>query len=93
MALRGALWYQGENNADDALYLEKKQTMINEWRQLFRDPKLPFYFVQLAAWQPADDNPAGGGWGATREVWPPSDGEICAGVEIDASRVGFVKEN
>ena len=68
MALRGALWYQGESNADDALYLEKKQTMINEWRQLFRDPKLPFYFVQLAAWQPADDNPAGGGWGAIRDL-------------------------
>ena len=68
MALRGALWYQGESNADDALYLEKKRTMVAEWRQLFRDPKLPFYFVQLAAWQPVDENPAGGGWGAIRDL-------------------------
>jgi sialate O-acetylesterase len=68
MALRGALWYQGESNADDALYLEKKKTMVAEWRQLFRDPELPFYFVQLAAWQPVDENPAGGGWGAIRDL-------------------------
>lgn len=68
MALRGALWYQGESNADDALYLEKKKTMVAEWRRLFRDPALPFYFVQLAAWQPVDDNPAGGGWGAIRDL-------------------------
>ncbi len=68
MALRGALWYQGENNADDALYLTKQRALIDEWRTLFHDPTLPFYFVQLAAWKIPDEQPAGGGWGMIREL-------------------------
>jgi sialate O-acetylesterase len=68
MAVRGVLWYQGESNADDRLYLEKKRAMVNHWRQAFNHPELPFYYVQLAAWQAADDNPAGGGWGMIRDI-------------------------
>lgn len=67
-ALRGVLWYQGENNADGNLYVEKKMAMIENWREWFGSPELPFYFVQLAAWQKADDNPSGGGWGAIRNA-------------------------
>ena len=68
MALRGVLWYQGENNADGNLYLEKKAAMVADWRKWFGDPELPFYFVQLAAWQKPDMNPAGGEWGYIRDV-------------------------
>ena len=68
LALRGALWYQGENNADDALYVTKQRALIDEWRSLFHDPTLPFYFVQLAAWKMPDEQPAGGGWGMIREL-------------------------
>ena len=68
LALRGCLWYQGENNAGDPLYVEKKRALIGEWRRLFRDPDLPFYFVQLAAWQAPDATPAGGGWGMIRDL-------------------------
>jgi len=68
MAMRGVLWYQGESNADDNLYFEKKQAMIADWRQWFGDENLPFYFVQLAAWQAPDENPAGGGWGKIRDI-------------------------
>ena len=57
-ALRGAIWYQGENNAGDRLYVEKKRAMLADWRKFFGNPELPFYFVQLAAWQKPDDNPA-----------------------------------
>lgn len=67
-ALRGALWYQGENNADASLYVEKKRALIADWRRWFGDAQLPFYFVQLAAWQKPDDKPAGGGWGAIRDA-------------------------
>lgn len=67
-ALRGVLWYQGENNADDPQYAIKKRLLIEEWRRLFRDPELPFYFVQLAAFGPPDDSPAGGGWGPVRDL-------------------------
>ena len=67
-ALRGAIWYQGENNADASLYVEKKRAMLADWRKWFGDDKLPFYFVQLAAWQKPDENPAGGGWGMIRDA-------------------------
>lgn len=67
-SLRGALWYQGENNAGDPQYAIKKRVLIEEWRRLFRNPDLPFYFVQLAAFEKPDDNPAGGGWGSIRDL-------------------------
>ena len=62
-ALRGVLWYQGENNADGDLYFEKNRAMLADWRRWFGDPNLPFYFVQLASWQAPNDDAAGGGWG------------------------------
>jgi sialate O-acetylesterase len=72
-AIKGVLWYQGENNAGGAFegqqYLAKKNAMIHDWRKWFGNPQLPFYFVQLAAWQPARDNPAGGdGWALFRDA-------------------------
>ena len=72
-ALRGVLWYQGENNAggaaDGLQYVEKKGAMLADWRKWFGDPDLPFYFVQLAAWQKPSDAPAGGdGWAHIREA-------------------------
>lgn len=67
-ALRGAIWYQGENNAGDRLYVEKMRAMLADWRKWFGDPALPFYFVQLAAWQKPDDNPAhSDDWAIIRE--------------------------
>lgn len=68
MALRGALWDQGENNADDSVYLIKQNSLFAEWRELFEDPALPVYFVQLAAWKAPDESPVGGGWGMIREL-------------------------
>jgi len=60
MALTGVIWYQGENNAgsvhDGDQYLAKKAAMIADWRKWFNNPDLPFYFVQLAAWQQPNDN-------------------------------------
>jgi len=67
-ALKGAIWYQGENNAGDAEYVEKKKALIAEWRELFQSPELPFYFVQLAAWQAPNPNPEGGEWGMIRDL-------------------------
>lgn len=68
MAMRGVLWYQGENNADGNLYVEKTAAMLGDWRKWFGDPALPFYFVQLAAFTKPNDNPAGGEWGAIRDA-------------------------
>lgn len=48
-AIRGALWYQGEsNNGEGMLYAEKMKALITGWRDLWQQPDLPFYYVQLA---------------------------------------------
>ncbi len=48
-AIRGALWYQGEsNNGEGMLYHEKMKALIAGWRNVWSDPHMPFYFVQLA---------------------------------------------
>jgi sialate O-acetylesterase len=51
-ALRGFLWYQGENNlydvVDGARYTDKMEALIRGWRGEWGDAHLPFYYVQLA---------------------------------------------
>lgn len=47
--LKGVIWYQGESNADRAYqYRHLFPAMINNWREDFRNPVLPFYFVQIS---------------------------------------------
>ncbi|MBI1292958.1 hypothetical protein GC173_17240 [bacterium] len=49
MAVCGAIWYQGESNADGAQdYTRLLPALIANWRQAFRNNDMPFYFVQLA---------------------------------------------
>lgn len=59
---KGIIWYQGEANSTRA---EQYQTLfpalIEEWRQDFRNPKMPFLFVQLANY----DHPSYG----IRPIW------------------------
>jgi sialate O-acetylesterase len=48
-AIRGAIWYQGENNLPDALAYEKKmEALIRGWREAWKLGDFPFYYVQLA---------------------------------------------
>jgi sialate O-acetylesterase len=72
-SLKGVLWYQGENNAGGAFeceqYIAKKRAMISNWRDWFRNPELPFYFVQLASWQlPHDRADDADGWALFRDA-------------------------
>jgi sialate O-acetylesterase len=61
-ALRGAIWYQGESNLNTRnLYPDLQQALIEDWRALWRNPVMPFYFVQLAAYRAPSKDPAGGG--------------------------------
>jgi sialate O-acetylesterase len=52
-ALRGFLWYQGESNAgrgeDPRNYHLKTRALVDGWRETWKQPELPFYFVQLPA--------------------------------------------
>jgi sialate O-acetylesterase len=58
--MRGAIWYQGESNANEAhawLYRRLFPAMIQDWRNRWGVGDFPFYFVQLAnyksnAWWP-----------------------------------------
>lgn len=50
-AVKGMLWYQGETNCmteDQAVYPEKVRLMVDLYRSLFKNPKMPFYFVQIS---------------------------------------------
>ncbi|NOR45767.1 MAG: hypothetical protein GQ534_09305 [Candidatus Delongbacteria bacterium] len=50
-SIKGFTWYQGERNTRtyDACFKYRYQLpeLINDWRTLWNDPRLPFYFVQL----------------------------------------------
>ncbi|OUT60685.1 MAG: hypothetical protein CBB71_06600 [Rhodopirellula sp. TMED11] len=68
VSARGAIWYQGESNAGDGLrYDYLKEALVKGWRDVFENPELSFYWVQLANFREPSDNPAGGGWGPVRE--------------------------
>ena len=61
-ALRGAIWYQGESNLNTTdLYPDLQKALIKDWRMLWDNPQMPFYFVQLAAYKAPSDTPAAGG--------------------------------
>ncbi|GAB3018346.1 sialate O-acetylesterase [Niabella terrae] len=50
-ALKGFLWYQGENNCflmEGLSYSFKMQALIHAWRQQWKDDNLPFYYIQIA---------------------------------------------
>jgi sialate O-acetylesterase len=67
-AMRGVLWYQGENNgSEQASYVTKLQAMVTTWRRAWGQ-ELPFYYVQLPNYGRPDQgrpdgDPAGGDLG------------------------------
>lgn len=55
--VKGTIWYQGEANAMRyEQYQQVFTNMINSWRKEWKQPDMPFYFVQIA---PYKDQPAG----------------------------------
>jgi sialate O-acetylesterase len=53
MTIRGALFYQGENNSfGDSWkpYRRALPAVIADWRAAFGDPDLPFGIIQIAGW-------------------------------------------
>lgn len=55
-ALRGVIWYQGEQDiGDGALYTEKMRALVAGWRAVFEEPDLPLLFVQIAPFAYARD--------------------------------------
>lgn len=66
---RGFVWYQGENNAPRAEeYYRLFPAMINDWRKQWNRGDMPFYWVQLANYMPADEHPAASNWAVLRDA-------------------------
>jgi sialate O-acetylesterase len=91
-ALRGVIWYQGESNAG---HHEKYRTffpsLIAGWREVFQQPDLPFYWVQLASWGAnGDANGVGFAWmrdAQDRTLSVPNTGQALA---IDIGETGDI---
>jgi len=68
-AIRGAIWYQGESNANPYRSIEYRrlfQTMIEDWRRAWGEP-FPFLFVQLANYMERKADPGDSQWAELRE--------------------------
>ena len=69
LAITGAIWYQGEANADRAYqYRILLPAMIRDWRKLFGQGDFPFYIVSLPAFMHHQNNPAESTWAELREA-------------------------
>jgi sialate O-acetylesterase len=69
LAITGAIWYQGEANADRAYqYRTLLPDMIGDWRKLFHQGDFPFYIVSLPAFMHHQDKPTESSWAELREA-------------------------
>jgi sialate O-acetylesterase len=67
-AFCGAIWYQGESNANRAYqYRELFPLMIRDWRKTW-GKNFPFYFVQLANYMERKSEPEKSAWAELREA-------------------------
>lgn len=68
-AIQGAVWYQGESNANRAYqYRTLFPAMINDWRNAWGQGNFSFYFVQLANFTQVKEEPADSDWAELREA-------------------------
>jgi sialate O-acetylesterase len=62
-SVKGVIWYQGEHNSSRGKqYQTLFPAMIEQWQTDFRNPDMPFLFVQLPGYANADSN--------NRPIWP-----------------------
>jgi sialate O-acetylesterase len=68
-AIRGAIWYQGESNANRAYqYRTLFPEMIYNWRRAMGNRDFPFLFVQLAPFMAINSEPMESAWAELREA-------------------------
>jgi sialate O-acetylesterase len=68
-SIRGAIWYQGEANAERAYqYRRLFPTMIKCWREKWGQGDFPFLFVQLANFMAVNPEPGESEWAELREA-------------------------
>lgn len=67
--IKGALWYQGEANTGRAAEYTKILTaLISDWRAQFKQPGLPFLYVQLPGFMDYNYLPSQSQWAQLREA-------------------------
>jgi sialate O-acetylesterase len=68
-AIRGAIWYQGESNANRAYqYRWLFSALIRDWRAAWGVGDFPFLFVQLANYRAPQPEPGESAWAELREA-------------------------
>ena len=70
MALSGVVWYQGESNTgpEASNYATMLRLLMQNWRERFNQPQLPFVIVQLANFMECVPQPQDTGWSLVREA-------------------------
>ena len=69
MAIKGAIWYQGESNVGRGeQYSRLLPAMITDWRTGFGQGDFPFFVVQLANYGGQHAEPGESGWAELREA-------------------------
>ena len=67
--IKGVIWYQGESNAGRAYeYKALFPFLIEQWRKEQAQGDFPFYWVQLADFNPEKPNPGDSSWAELREA-------------------------
>ncbi len=69
LAIRGAIWYQGESNDGRGYqYRSLLPAMIQSWRKVFKQGDFPFYIVSLANFGQRSSVPGDDSWAEVREA-------------------------
>jgi sialate O-acetylesterase len=67
--IKGAIWYQGESNADRPVeYRKLFTTLISDWRAKWDEGNFPFIFVQLPNFMAPRKEPSNSDWALLREA-------------------------
>jgi len=63
LTLRGVIWYQGEAHFNEGeFYRRAFPALIRDWRRMWQQPELPFYYCQLPNLDVKTPDPAMEGW-------------------------------
>ena len=89
LAIRGAIWYQGESNASRAWQYRKLfPAMIVDWRKNWAQGDFTFLYVQLANFRARKGEPADSDWAELREAQNLCfSGPMYESMSVDGKRV------
>jgi sialate O-acetylesterase len=67
--IKGFVWYQGETNAGNPNdYARLQSALISDWRRIWAQGELPFFYVQLPNFMEMQYLPAESNWAVLREA-------------------------